>query len=131
MRRALLAFLAVALIGSAAVGTAAPARAATDDPAIDMVAQDFYHQVASNSVDVTRLSDALRPSWTADARKSLAARLAGYGDPTAMQFEGKAQRRDGIVYTYRVTTAKDALQYAIGIGWDATVISFSVEPASN
>jgi len=130
MRRALLTFVALVFVGGAALGGASAARAASDDPAFDAVAVSFYHQVAADNVDVTRLSESLRPAWTPDAIKGLSSRLTGYGDPTSVAFERKSQQRDGIVYTYRVTTPKAALEYAIGIGWDATVISFSVEPSS-
>lgn len=102
-----------------------------DDPAIDVRAQEWYKRVSTSNVDAAQLSDGLKAAWSTDALAKLAGQLAALGEPTAFVFERRSPSRSGVVYTYRVVTPKGQYTYAIGIGWDSLLTSFSVESVAN
>lgn len=126
---------AVAFLAPAA-GLAAPSHAAArsamvfaadpnDDPAVDARAQEWYRALSTGEIDRSQLSDAMRSSMTDESVKAMAVQLSAYGEPTAFTFEQRVPGRDGFTYVYRVDTPKGPLDFEIGIGWDASIISLN------
>ena len=99
-----------------------------EDPAITARATEWFHRLQAGDIDRLQLSDGIKEKMTENRVKLMRERLSPYGEPSSFVFEKRAQGRDGIVYGYRVATARGELQYEIGIGWDGTIMSLMVEP---
>ena len=109
-------------IGEAPVIATPPPTAAGDDPTIDLLAQHFWNQLASNQIDLSRLAPSFAQDLTPTLRTEIAQGIQMFGPMKSWTFVGTSDAPGLKFYRYHIVFASGtAHDWAIAMTPDGKI----------